>query len=218
MGLDDEARRIREETRKNFPGMPLSKKCEYIWMYYKWVFVLLFIALLLSVGVSDWIRSAKTEHILGILAVNCGPGYTDEVGQTIRDSVGGEGKYEAVEVFPNAYADPETGEFDYNSQISVITFLSAGEIDVVLTPDAARSNFTGAVSLADLPELLGTEGLSEKASFDGPYLVLEEGSTLYELFGFAYSPVYVGLLEGCKNEETALDWLRQIAGITEQKP
>ena len=211
--MDDEARRIREETKKNFPNMPLSKKLEYIFMYYKWVFVLMGIAILLSIGVKDWIENAKKDQILGILAVNAGPGYTDGVGELIKKTIGGEGKYEVVEVFPNAYADMETGEFDYNSQISTITFMSAGQVDVILTPDIARSNFTGSVPLVDLEEALGTEGLSENASFDGPYLVLGEGSTLHELFNFAYSPVYVGVMEGCKHEETALEWLRIIAGI-----
>ena len=214
--MDDEARRIREETKKNFPNMPLSKKLEYIFMYYKWVFVLLGIAILLSIGVTDWIESARTEQILGILAVNAGPGYTDGVGESIKETLGGGGKYEAVEVFPNAYADMETGELDYNSQISTITFLSAGQIDVILTPDIARSNFTGSVPLVNLREALGTEGLSENASFDGPYLVLEEGSAAHALFNFAYAPVYVGVMEGCKHEEAALKWAGILAGITEQ--
>ena len=212
MRLDDEARRIKEEVHKNFRYMPLSKKLEYFFMYYKWVIALAVFLVILGIGLRGWIENLRTTQILGIMAINCNPEAPEDIGERVKADIGGKEKYEEVDVFRNVTADMETGELDYQSQMLFITMLQAREFDVILMPEAAVKGMEDTAAFADLG---GITGLS--SGTDGPFLVLPEGSKVYEYFGFYYEPVYVGLLDGCKNEENALLWIRQLAGISEAK-
>lgn len=211
MKMDDESRRIREEVKKQFPTMTPAQKMEYIWMYYKWAIALIIAAVVLAFAIRDWVENAKMHQILGIMAINTDPGYSDTTEEDIKQMIGSEDKYETVSVYRNVVADPETGKFDYQSQMTFVTMLSAAEVDVILMPEITTDKLGDGVTFKNLEQMLPKDyKAGDGVSFDGPFMVLSKGNPVYDEFGFYYEPVYVGLLEGTKHEETAMDYLKAL--------
>ena len=212
--MDDEARRIREETRKRFKTMTFGQKAEYALMYYKWVFALIVGLIVFAFLAKDWIRNARTVEILGIMAVSSVPNEESEkYPAEVKELLGSDDKYEEVSLLQNIYANPETGEFDYQSQMALLAILETKEADVMLMPQKTAEYINGeTIDFMDLGTLLKDTVLSDEASFDGPFLVLPEGNEVSETLGIYYQPVYVGLLDYCRNDENALIWIRDLAG------
>ena len=211
--MDDESRRIKQEVKKQFPTMTLSQKAEYIWMYYKWAFVLFFAAIILAIAIKDWAENAKMHQILGVMAINTDPGYSDTTEDDIKQLIGSEDKYETVGVYRNVVADPETGKFDYQSQMTFVTMLAAAEVDVMLMPEITVDKLGDGVYFQNLEQLLPEDcKAGDGVSFDGPFMVLSKGNLVYDEFGFYYEPVYVGLIDGSRHEETAMDYIKVLAG------
>ncbi len=211
--MDDESRRIREEVKKQFPNMTPAQKLEYIWMYYKWAIALIIAAIVLAIAIKDWVENAKMHQVLGIMAINTDPGYSDTTEDDIKQLIGSEDKYETVAVYRNVVADPETGKFDYQSQMTFVTMLSAAEVDVMLMPEITVDKLGEGVTFQNLEQLLPDDfEAGEGVSFDGPFMVIQKGNPAYEQFGFYYEPVYVGLLDGSRHEETAMDYIKVLAG------
>lgn len=213
MQMDDESKRIREEVKKQFPTMTPSQKLEYIWMYYKWAICLIIVAIVMVFVIKDWVENAKMHQILGIMAINTDPGYSDTTEDDIKQMIGSDNKYETVSVYRNVVADPETGKFDYQSQMTFVTMLAAAEVDVMLMPEITVDKLGDGVSFQNLEQILPDNfETGAGVSFDGPFMVLRKGNPVYDSFGFYYEPVYVGLLDGSRHEETAMDYIKILAG------
>jgi len=214
MLLDDETRRIREETKKRFKTMTFSQKAEYFFMYYKWVLAVAAGVILLLFAVKDWMENMKKQQILGIMAISCDQTLPDDVTGEIKEIIGGSGKYEEVGLIRTIMSDPETGEFDYNSQMAFVAMLQGYEVDVILMPEKTTDTAGGTALFSSLSEKLEGETLGDNVHLDGDFLVLEPGHPAYEDFGFYYEPVYVGLVGYSKNEEYALAWIRSLARLS----
>lgn len=192
--------------------MTFSQKLEYFLMYYKWVLVLAAGAVLLLIGVRDWIENARRQEILGIMAIDCNSEFVGNASRQIKEELGSTDKYEDVSILPNIHADPESGEVDYQSRMALIAMLQAGEVDVIMMPEKSVETLEDAALFSNLSDVLGDNVTGDAVRLDGNFLVLEKGNPVIEELGFYYEPVYVGMVSYCRNEENAMTWLNILAG------
>ncbi|MBQ8306555.1 MAG: hypothetical protein IJX90_10115 [Blautia sp.] len=187
--------------------MTALQKLEYFWTYYKWVFVIVIVAVvLIRFGIS-WLHDRKIETVLSVAPVNSGLLESGDAELSIRETLGLESEYEEVAVIPTLYANEETGEFDYYSQMNFLTRTQTGKLDILLMPERMAENFSAQEMLLDLTELLGKDNYERFGEQEDPhYLVIRDPGPA-ELFGLLYEPVCIGVPISATRLDEAKEWI-----------
>ncbi len=187
--------------------MSLTGKLEYLWMYYKWVLLIVIAVIFVVVYGINWYRESKIKNILTIAPVNCVLYDTEELTDQIMKTLEADPATQEVTVMTNLTADEKTGDFDYYGQIAYITHIETKSLDIVLMPESTAKILDGQDVLLPLDQLFDqAQYEARKDNIRHNCLVMEDAS-LAETFMIGYEPVYVGLIANSKNKETALKWI-----------
>ena len=154
-----------------------------------------------------WMHDRKIETVLSVAPVNSGLLEGADAAASIRETLGIDSEYEEVLVIPTLFADEESGEFDYYSQMNFLTRSQSGNLDILLMPERMAENFSQQEMLMDLRELLGEEDFESFGAQEDPHYLQIRDEELASLFGLAYEPVYIGVPVSAVRLDEAKAWI-----------
>lgn len=196
--------------KEKIQGMGFQKKMEYFFMYYKWVPILIIGLILAAVGGYRWYENAKIENVLSVAVVNTMTQDFTEKEEALRHTLGREGKYDDVSILSNFATDAEGTELEYYSQMSFMTQMQAGTIDVMIMPEGLYQSESRKGILENMETLLGEDVYKR---FDGKEkgdCVIITDEEFIEDYGLVYDEVYVCVLRNSLNQENAAKWISSL--------
>ena len=203
MNRDQDTKSLRE----NIKGMTALQKLEYFWTYYKWVPAVAIAVIILIPTVAGWLHDRKVETVLSVAPVNSSLLECEDAELSIRETLGLDSEYEEVTVIPTLFADEESGEFDYYSQMNFLTRSQTGKLDILLMPERMAENFAEQEMLMDLEQLLGKENFGRFGEQEDPHYLVLRDTPLGGMFGLLYEPVYLGVPVSATRLEEAKTWI-----------
>ncbi len=148
--------------REKLKGMSLRKKCQYIWAYYKIIFViLLIIVAMISIGVTMY-RNSKIEEVLYIAGVDSViSDDTMDYIEEFKERMELDDRYEAILLDTGYISDTESSEYGMSSAIKMTTMIAAQQMDVLFVPRETGDTYMEQGYFKDLREVLPEELLAE---------------------------------------------------------
>lgn len=208
--LSKKERRLIEKEK--LKGMGLSKKLEYIWMYYKPAIFGVIAAIALVFAVRDYCENAKMDTVLAMSIVNCTANETTTLSQEIKEELGlGDDKYSQVEIGVNLTTNTDGSEFDYYAQMAYVTQVQAGSLDVIVMPEALYQNLEESGAFDDILEIVGEDTWrSFGEQTDTKHLLLTD-KELLEKMGISYEQACIVIPVNAPNKENAAEWIMNMA-------
>lgn len=179
-------------------------------MYYKWVPILIIGVIIAVVGGYRWYEHAKIETVLSVSAVNTKAQDFTEEQEKIRKILGAEGKYEQVSVIGNFTTDQTGKDLEYYSQMSFMTQMQAGTLDVVIMPETMYKTESRKGILENMGTVLGEEAYKNFAGYDKGDCVIITDKDFIEDYGLVYDEAYVCVLKNSLNQENAAKWISSL--------
>lgn len=208
--VDMTAKEKRLLEKEKIKGMGFQKKMEYFFMYYKWVPILIIGVIIAVVGGYRWYEHAKIETVLSVSAVNTKAQDFTEEQEKIRKILGAEGKYEQVSVIGNFSTDQTGKDLEYYSQMSFMTQMQAGTIDVVIMPETMYKTEQRKGILENMGTVLGEEAYKNFAGYEKGDCVIITDKDFIEDYGLVYDEAYVCVLKNSLNQENAAKWISSL--------
>lgn len=226
MALNDE---IREEQKK-VKDMPLSGKIGYIWDYYKLPIIIgIFVFIFIIVFIKDWIGNSKPVY-LDAVALNTilDYDYDSDMATDLANYAGIDPKEYRVVIDTSMQIDLERNtQIGMASEQKMLALFTAGEIDVMMAPEAVANFYAAEGGLSDIRTLLSDDEVKALTDAGYPlYYATCEGQTFPAGFYISNSEYLkrisamgtfipednaVFAITSCiKNPEAALQLLRMI--------
>jgi len=163
--LDQRDRRqARRQEWEKIKSLGWKARVQYFWDYYKFVLVIIFVAVLVISIVRNMIIGAVTNDLLNVSVLN-----PDVVGsdtaQLEEDFIvasGGVGKNEEISFDSTISIVPDgTTQMDTTGYMKLFVYAAAGSIDVVLAPESIIDFVQEKGMLIEMEDLLGGERIAE---------------------------------------------------------
>lgn len=185
--------------------MTLKEKIEYLWMYYKILFLIpVIIGVVIYLGVTMY--QGITREVLLNLTILDGTG-TELPGleEDIKDLLGTGNSKETVEINSNLSGSTD----DYNSNVALSTLIGAESVDVLICTEEVYEQYNDQNGFVNLEELLSEETLAGgKVQEDA--VILEKNDYMTEKMGVSYEPAYVCVMENAKHKENAVAFVEML--------
>ncbi len=208
--VDMTAKEKRLLEKEKLQGMGFKKKMEYFFMYYKWVPILIIVVIIAVVGGYRWYEHAKIETVLSVSAVNTKAQDFIEEQEKIRKILGAESKYEQVSVIGNFSTDQTGKDLEYYSQMSFMTQMQAGTLDVVIMPESMYKTESRKGILENMGTVLGEDAYKNFAGYENGDCVIITDKEFIENYGLVYDEAYVCVLKNSLNQENAAKWISSL--------
>ena len=155
--------RIREEW-KAFKALPIKKKLEHIWLYYKWAIIVTAAVICVLVSIAGTVANNKKETLISGIFINNSTsqeGYSHLM-EDYWQYCGGNND-QKVELITSRTihfdAEPLSQE-DAAAFMIVASMIAAESLDYIITDEASLDDFLEQEVVLDLRELLSEEALS----------------------------------------------------------
>lgn len=211
--IKDEAELSKKERRliekEKLKGMGLSKKLEYIWMYYKPAIFGVIVAIAFVFALKDHYERSKIQTVLSMAIVNSTANGTTQLEQEIKEKLGcSEDPYSQVEINLNLTTNEDGTEFDYYAQMAYVTQVQAGTLDALVMPEALYQNLNESGAFDDIQAIVGEEIWEVFGEQTDPRHLLLTDSGLLEQMGIMYERACVVISVNAPNKENAAEWLK----------
>lgn len=235
--------------KEKLADMSVTQKIDYIWSYYKIPIIIVLIVILIAVySVYGFLH--KKEQLLTVTITNTST--EQEQDAALSDPFITEflqldpDKYEIVmdsNMFLDDPDNPTNAELAYATQMKLVAYVAAGQMDIVFMNDFSYNAFSQRGYLEDLNEYLGShdpelyEALKDQITTNSMIVndnsndVVLDSSVEYTAemeehpFAFKYvntelfpytseeNPLYVGIVVNSKNTDAAVQYLRFLYGL-----
>lgn len=212
LDLSKKERRLIEKEK--LKGMGIGKRLEYVWMYYKPVIFGVIAVIALIFGVRDYYEHLKVKTVLSIAVVDSQIGDTDSTASEVKKELGYEGdKYSEVEINVNMTSNEDGDGLDYYAQMTYVTQLAAGTMDVMIMPEEVYKNLYDSNNDAflNLEELLGKETFEVFGTQTDDAHISVTDSDLAGKFGLSYEPLCIVVPASAADTDNAAKWLSVLA-------
>lgn len=177
MALNDE---IREEQKK-VKDMPLSGKIGYIWDYYKLPIIIgIFVVIFIAVFVKDLISNNKPVY-LDAVALNTilDYDYDSDMATDMAKYAGIDPKEYRVVIDTSMQIDLERNtQIGMASEQKMLALFTAGEIDVMMAPEAVSNFYAAEGAFSDIRTILTDDEIKAFTDAGYPlYYTTYEGQT-----------------------------------------
>lgn len=180
----------RQRELEKLKTMTFLQKLDYLWSYYKVLFALPVILLLVFYLGTTMYHGMKENVVLSVAIVGAGMDgqQIEELETGIKEYLGADGKYDRVRVQANLPEDQES----VSGKVSLTTLVGASAIDVLVCPKEVYEEYKGQGGFTgEVQQYRATEGARE-------------------LFGTAYEEVYVGVLSNAKQKENGAAFCKYV--------
>jgi len=184
------------------------EKLNYIWNYYKWVFVLLIVIISLAIGITEVIGNSRKKAILTVAVTGANSIAESPLLTTSFEEYLGEiEKQEFVKILPINSTNGKDSTADYAALLQLSAMTSSAELDILLL-DTRESyhDYSSHDSFLNLEELFGTDFIntySEIITSKGDALIVDSSPSLDELTPSPNSTYYLSILANTTKLETA---------------
>ncbi len=177
MALNDE---IKEEQKK-VKDMPLSGKISYIWDYYKLPIIIgIFVIIFIAVFIQDWIGNNKPVY-LDAVALNTilDYDYDSDMATDLAKYAGIDPKEYRVVIDTSMQIDLERNtQIGMASEQKMLALFTAGEIDVMMAPEAVANFYAAEGAFSDVRTILSDDEIKALTDAGYPlYYTTYEGQT-----------------------------------------
>lgn len=150
------------EELKKLAGLSWRQRIGYIWDYYKPLMVAIIVIIAcISIGVTIY-HNLQINHIFQAYLINSS-NYsldTDQMSAEFSDFIGGIGKNDEITIDATmTYDENDNTQYGMASQMKLVTFAAAGEIDVMIGDEALYDHYIHSGGMTDLTDLLTEEEL-----------------------------------------------------------
>ena len=230
MSFKDASREGREKIKESYrtekkkmKGLTWKQKLQYIWDYYKVIFVIiLVICAAISMGVTIY-RNARMDHLLDIIMVNSisFDGEIDGMMQEFRDKYDADDVKRTITVDSSFQIDPEQNDqMSMASSMKLLAVSQTDSVDVYMMPKDIFEGYVSSGLFMDIREVLDEEleeelkdqfvmGKTEEDTEEVPYgLVLHDCAKLDGIF--LDEDVYIGFAYRLKDPEIVVDFVKYL--------
>ena len=186
----------RQMELEKLKGMTFLQKLDYIWTYYKILFVIpLILAGVVYMGVTMYQNSLKNQ-VLSVTVVGGEAMTTEDIEaleKEIRTCLKAEGKHDTVLIQPNI----STNQSDPSANMSLVTLVAAQAVDVLVCPEEIYEDY------------------KKQNAFEGSVMVYRNEGVIQEKFSVRYDKVYVGVMANSvqkENAKTFAEYIKNNAG------
>ena len=188
-----------QQEKEKLGAMTLMGRIEYIWMYYKIVFVIIALVIaVVYVGVHMY-QGMRENLLVSIVIVdgnNLGEAETERLEGEVKEWMKADGKYDTVRVQANIPSE----SIDASSQMALTTLIGAEAVDVLVCPKAVYEQY------------------QEQNGFEEGALLYRNEGFIQEMLGATYDEVYVGVMVNAKQKEGAAEFLAYLDANAGQEP
>lgn len=205
-----------ELEKEKLSQMNFRQKLGYIWDYYKPVLAGI-VALFCCIGIGVEIyHNMKTIDLLNIGAINS---FKEDgavgIEAELLEILGTGDSYEEVNIDCNYGFGNSMEEADYNILTKFTTIIMSHDMDVLVCPDWVYEYYKEDTFMTDLSTLFTSEECEKYGIEPGArYLDISEVPIYQDYMLTQYKPVYLIVIEGCKNPDNAARFIKYIKGGT----
>lgn len=227
--MDD--RSIKETVRmelKKLAGLSWGQRIGYIWDYYKPLMVaILVIIACISMGVTIY-HNLQINHIFQAYLINSNSFNldTDQMTADFTDYIGGIGEKDEITIDTSmTYDENDNSQFGMASQMKLVTYGAAGEMDLLIGDDALYDHYAQSGGMMDMTEVLSEEELDiwedylvwetdpETGEEFIAALKLNASPVLEELQAYPAGDVYAMIPLSAKHPDMSRKYLEYLMGI-----
>lgn len=206
---------FRGEQKKMAP-MPLKKKWEYIWEYYKWWILGFVLVVCIVVSGIQSARYQSRQLLLNGMFVNTstseeGYAYAKE-GYWTYTGADPDTRVELVEARYIQYDLEQPTTDDVNLIMSVDTMIAAKDLDYIIGDATAVDFYARRETLLDLTTVFSQEQLSQfqvMTTDAGVLAISLEGSALQQ-FGLNTEPSYIMIIANSPRTQQCVDFIQYL--------
>jgi hypothetical protein len=217
-------KRNRQSEKEKLKDMPLKKKINYLWEYYRYhaLFTIVLVSLV-SYAIYTFTKP-KIENRLYAAIINntVTPEVWDEYVDIITDYLEIDTETEDIELNYRFYynGDPE---YEVNMRQAFVVYLAASEIDVIIAPMSEFANYVENGFFTPLSDQLPTDLYSSLADrfylSDTPddskvaaYGIYTEDTKLYREHSLPTEddPVLIGIVANSTHKENSVEFIRYL--------
>ena len=111
----------------------------------------------------------------------------------------------------DSFTTDQTGkDLEYYSQMSFMTQMQAGTIDVVIMPETMYKTESRKGILENMGTVLGEEAYKNFAGYEKGDCVIITDKDFIEDYGLVYDEAYVCVLKNSLNQENAAKWISSL--------
>ena len=230
--LDDSASiyqpRQKQTEKQKFSEMTFKEKVTYFNDYYKVKAIVLIIAIIGIIYIVYNILTPDPKTVLHVDSTNNSIDMqtAEALGNNISDYLNLDKEKEHVVIDTSLYlGNSETmSSFDIASETKLVTQFSAGEIDILIAPEAVFTKYAKLGFFSKLSDQLTTEMCSnladsffytqtEESPAKGAYGIYLKGSKIYDKNGQPIENPVLGITANSKYSENAVEFIKYIFEI-----
>lgn len=200
----------RELEREKLASMNGKEKLEYILTYYKLQIALVLGAILLVVGVVQWVDSFLNETVLYAVVVN-GRNLDTGIMEQFQAYRGDMNRRHIYTLDTSiAFQDQDgSGEMDYATATKMLTLVGASTADLFICPKSVYQKYSQEEDfLVPVEELLGEGFAAAHADICEKDAVRVENSGMLEKYGYqSNEAAYLIVFRYSSNQEAAADFV-----------
>lgn len=190
---------------KKMKAMSFKEKIEYIWTYYKSIFViLLVIAMVISMGMTMYHNANKIE-LLSIAVVDMDIDKQQQVDlleADLLERLGTGDKNDAITMDTSASSIE-----DYNAVMKMMVLLGTGTTDLFICNDTIYDRYEDQEAFLTWEEILGDEYSKYEQYMTDGKLDLTKCKNWEKYNMVYYEPVYAAVLASTKKQENCVKFL-----------
>lgn len=196
----------RQEELKKLESMNFKGKVAYILEYYKWVFALIVVLILvINLGTQIYHNAQKIE-LLSIAVVDMN--YMQEEGidsleADLLEKLGTGDKNEVITTDTSV-----TSSDDYNSSMKMMVVMATGSTDILICGDTTYDNYQGQEAFLTWEEILGDEYSKYEQYMTKGCLDLTKCKNWEKYDLVYYEPVYAAVVASSKQQENCIEFLK----------
>lgn len=227
--LDDNAsiysRRDKKSEKQKLNEMSFSEKISYLKTYYltKTIVIIVIIGFVGYLGYS--LLSPKAENVLYTAIINYA--LTEEEASKLQDDFSNllelNPEKETMNFDASYYLglNGDVSEYTLSTEQKLTTYLFAGEIDVIIAPEADFKKYASFGYLSKLTDELPTDLCTQLASSffysttednkaSGAYGIYLENAELYDITGKVIENPMIGIVVNSENKQNAVKLIRYL--------
>lgn len=205
--LSPKERRQKEwQTIKNLKG---KKRLEYLWAYYKFVLVILIIAILAGYMVYTMVSNMNRNKILSVAVVDSilqDQETIDQMETDLLEYIGAKGKHDEVQID----ASISSAEDQANTTKLTLSILPTGENDIVICGQEVYDRFKEQGAFTPIEEILGGSYSEYEEFMTNGEIDLSKCEEWNDII--TYSPAYVCVLADSGHPDETLAFLSYLTG------